>query len=99
MPLSAEAARLGAVEVELAGVLGETTVELHDLLAGSRASSSPSTARWAMPVDLRIDDATVAHAEVVVVDERYALRVSTSSPPHGPVCAPAAACPAGKSEP
>ena len=28
-----------------------------------------------MPVDVRIDDATIAHAEIVVVDERYALRV------------------------
>jgi flagellar motor switch protein FliN/FliY len=73
--LSAEARRLGAVEVDVAAVLGETTVILHELLGWLPGVIVSLHRDVGMPVDVRIDDATVAHAEIVVLDERYALRV------------------------
>jgi flagellar motor switch/type III secretory pathway protein FliN len=75
VPLTAEGRRLGAVEVDVAGVLGETTVALHELLTWLPGVIVSLHRDVGMPVDVRIDDATVAHAEIVVVDERYALRV------------------------
>jgi flagellar motor switch/type III secretory pathway protein FliN len=74
-PLTPEGRRLGAVEVDVAGVLGETTVALHELLTWLPGVIVSLHRDVGMPVDVRIDDATVAHAEIVVVDERYALRV------------------------
>jgi flagellar motor switch/type III secretory pathway protein FliN len=74
--LTGDAARLGAIEVEVSGVLGETVVALHDLLSWLPGVIVPLHRSVGMPVDLRIDTATVAHAEVVVVDEHYALRVT-----------------------
>jgi flagellar motor switch protein FliN/FliY len=77
---SAEADRLGDVEVEVAGVLGEAVVALHDLLAWLPGVIVSLHRPVGMPVDLRIDGATVAHAEIVVVDEHYALRVLDVAP-------------------
>jgi flagellar motor switch/type III secretory pathway protein FliN len=74
-PLTAEARRLAAVEVEVAAVLGETSVVLHDLLAWLPGVIVPLHREVGVPVDVRIDETTVAHADLVVVDERYALRV------------------------
>jgi flagellar motor switch protein FliN/FliY len=75
VPLTAEARRLGAIEVDVAGVLGETKVVLQELLTWLPGVIVSLHRDVGMPVDVRIDDATVAHAEIVVVDERYALRV------------------------
>jgi flagellar motor switch/type III secretory pathway protein FliN len=70
-----EVARLSAIEVELAGVLGETTVLLHELLAWLPGVIIPLHRPVGDPVDLRVGPTTLATGEVVAVDEHYGLRV------------------------
>jgi flagellar motor switch protein FliN/FliY len=70
-----EVARLSAIEVELSGVLGETTVLLHELLAWLPGIIIPLHRPVGDPVDLRVGPTTLATGEVVAVDEHYGLRV------------------------
>jgi flagellar motor switch/type III secretory pathway protein FliN len=70
-----EVARLSAIEVELSGVLGETTVLLHELLAWLPGVIIPLHRPMGDPVDLRVGETTLATGEVVAVDEHYGLRV------------------------
>jgi flagellar motor switch protein FliN len=72
---SSEATRLGAVEIDLAGVIGEAPITLHELLAWLPGVIVPLHRSVGMPVDVRIGDTVVGHAEVVVIDEHYGLRV------------------------
>jgi flagellar motor switch protein FliN/FliY len=68
--------RLGAVDVEISGVLGEAVVPLADLLGWLPGLIVPLDRSVGMPAEVCVEGTTVAHAEIVVVDERYALRIT-----------------------
>jgi len=64
------------VEMTVTVELGRTTLTLHDVLALTPGSVVELDRSAGSPVDLLVNGTLIAHGEVVVIDEEFALRVT-----------------------
>ena len=79
----ADLRRLNDVPVELAVEIGRTQMTIGETLQ-LRPGSVVSLNRLAgEPVDLLVNGKTIAHGEVVVIDEEFGLRVTDVAAPRG----------------
>jgi flagellar motor switch protein FliN/FliY len=68
---------LGNVEVTVAAVLGAALLNVRDVI-NLRTGMVIALDRMAgEPVDVRISNVTIAGGEVIVIDDRFAVRINT----------------------
>jgi len=68
---------LSNVEVSVAAVLGAARMTVRDIINMRPGTVIPLDRMAGEAVDLRINNVTVAGGEVIVIDDRYAVRVNT----------------------
>ena len=73
--LSIESPILKDIQVRLRATLGQAEMSLKDLLALKSGSTVKLDVKMSDPVELRLNDAVVAHGEIVAVDDNFGVRV------------------------
>ena len=75
-PAPADVAPVADVELTVALELGRADVALRDVLSLSRGTVIELDKRAGDPVDVVVNGLVVARGEVVVVDDRFAVRIT-----------------------
>lgn len=68
---------LGGVDVSVAAVLGAARLTVREILAMRPGSIIRLDRLAAQSVDLRVNNVTVAGGEIIVVDDQYAVRLTS----------------------
>ena len=75
-PVSLDLAPVLDVPVELTVVLGRTTMTIRETLDMGPGSIVALDRMTGEPVDLLVNGQTIAHGEVVAIDEEFGLRIT-----------------------
>jgi flagellar motor switch protein FliN/FliY len=76
--------RLVNVGLEVSVEIGRTRVTLADVLGFDVGSTVELDRAAGAPVDIRVNDTLLAHGEVVLVDDEYAVRITAIVDPNNP---------------
>ncbi len=68
---------LSNVEVSVAAVLGAARISVREIISLRPGSLIELDRMAGEPVDLRVNNVTVAGGEVIVIDDRYAVRINS----------------------
>ena len=68
------------IPLEISAVLGQTTISLRDVVALQNGSVLELDKLSSDPIDLYVNDILIARGDVVVVDEKYAIKISELNP-------------------
>jgi flagellar motor switch protein FliN/FliY len=68
---------LANVEVSVAAVLGAAKITVREIIDLRPGSLIELDRMAGEPVDLRVNNVTVAGGEVIVIDDRYAVRINS----------------------
>jgi flagellar motor switch protein FliN/FliY len=68
------------IPLEISAVLGQTAMSLRDVVALQNGSVLELDKLSTDPVDLYINDILIARGEVVVVDDKFAIKISELNP-------------------
>jgi len=70
------------VSLEVSVEIGRTRVTLADVLAFDVGSTIELDRAAGAPVDIRVNDTLLAQGEVVLVDDEYAVRITSIIDPN-----------------
>jgi flagellar motor switch protein FliN len=68
------------IPLEISAVLGQTAMSLRDVVALQNGSVLELDKLSTDPIDLYVNDILIARGEVVVVDDRFAIKISELNP-------------------
>jgi flagellar motor switch protein FliN/FliY len=68
------------IPLEISAVLGQTTMSLRDVVALQGGSVLELDKLSSDPIDLYVNDILIARGEVVVVDDKFAIKISELNP-------------------
>jgi flagellar motor switch protein FliN/FliY len=68
------------IPLEISAVLGQTVLSLRDVVALQRGSVLELDKLSSDPIDLYVNNILIARGEVVVVDEKFAVKISELNP-------------------
>jgi flagellar motor switch protein FliN/FliY len=68
------------IPLEISAVLGQTALSLRDVVALQRGSVLELDKLSSDPIDLYVNNILIARGEVVVVDEKFAVKISELNP-------------------
>jgi flagellar motor switch protein FliN/FliY len=68
------------IPLEISAVLGQTAMSLRDVVALQNGSVLELDKLSTDPIDLYVNDILIARGEVVVVDEKFAIKISELNP-------------------
>jgi flagellar motor switch protein FliN/FliY len=68
------------IPLEISAVLGQTEMSLRDVVALVSGSVLELDKLSTDPIDLYINDILIARGEVVVVDDKFAVKISELNP-------------------
>jgi flagellar motor switch protein FliN/FliY len=68
------------IPLEISAVLGQTAMSLRDVVALQNGSVLELDKLSTDPIDLYVNDILIARGEVVVVDDKFAIKISELNP-------------------